>query len=74
MKLFDNEFTFSKRQLGYIAIVLGIVGVVGLLGFDQLGISDPQGGFGPSQTLGVIGSIVTIVVGLSLIPLGDTPA
>ena len=30
--------------------------------------------FGPSQQLGVAGAVVLVLVGLSLLPLGDRPA
>jgi hypothetical protein len=67
-------FTISKRHLGLAALVLGFIGLLGVALFDQLGLSDPQGGFGPSQTLGLVLSGLSVLFGLSLLPLGDAPA
>ncbi len=67
-------FTLSKRQLGLLAIAGGLVALVGIFLFDDLGFSDPQGGFGPSQKVGVALAILTVFVGITLLPLGDTPA
>jgi hypothetical protein len=68
------DFTFTKRHLGYAALLGGIFAIVGVLLYDQLGLSDPEGGFGPSQQLALVGAAISILVGLTLLPLGDTPA
>ena len=72
--MFSKNFTFTKRQVGIIALLSGFLGLVGVFLFDSLGISDPQGGFGPSQKMGLIGAILLMVIGITLIPLGDAPA
>jgi len=64
----------SKRQLGFLALVCGVALFAGVLLYDTLGISDPDGGFGPSQKLGLVGSLGIFLIGLTLLPLGDTPA
>lgn len=72
--LLNSHFTLTKRQLGLLAIIGGGVALVGILLFDELGLSDPQGGFGPSQKIGMALAALTLLVGISLLPLGDTPA
>jgi hypothetical protein len=42
--------------------------------YDQLGLSDPDAGFGPTQKLALLGAIGIILLGATLIPLGDRPA
>lgn len=71
---FSSDFTLSKRHLGGLGILAGVLGLLVVLLYDQLGLSDPQGGFGPSQMLGLVGSALLILLGLSLLPLGDDPA
>jgi hypothetical protein len=63
----------TKRQLGWLAVAGGILAVVAVFVYDRLGTSDPQGGFGPMQTLALVGAFVAILIGISLIPLGDHP-
>lgn len=63
----------SKRQLGVILILLGVAAALGLFLMDQAGASR-FGGVGPLQRLALIGSALSIVVGLTLLPLGDRPA
>ncbi len=72
--MFSLSFTMNKRHLGILMCILG--GATGLvvLGFDRLGLSDPQAGFGPSQQLGLVFAAASLLMGLSLIPLGNAPA
>lgn len=71
--MFRNDFTFSKRQLGYLAVVLGIVALAGILGVDLLD-AGREGGIGPAQRIALGGAGALVLVGLTLIPLGDDPA
>jgi hypothetical protein len=71
---FSPDFTLSKRHLGVLGILGGVAGFILVLLYDQLGLSDPGGGFGPSQMLALGGAALAILIGLSLIPLGDDPA
>jgi ABC-type xylose transport system permease subunit len=66
--------SLTKRQLGILAIMGGIVALASLLVYDRLGMSDPDAGFGPSQQVAVLAAILIIGLGISLIPLGDEPA
>ena len=63
----------TKKQLGMTFIGLGALGIVGLLGIDLLGAGQFSG-IGPTQRLGLLGAGVVILVGLTLLPLGDKPA
>lgn len=68
------DFSLSKRHLGILTLLLGCTASFVIFGFDALGLSDPHAGFGPSQRLGLGLAIAFIILGLSLIPLGDAPA
>lgn len=72
--MWKSDFTFTKRLLGWAAILGGVLGLAAILFYDQIGLSDPNGGFGPSQTFALIGAIAAVGVGLTLLPLGDDPA
>lgn len=63
----------TKRQLGLLLILLGSAAVVALLAIDWLQAGNYQG-IGPVQRVALIGGGAAILVGLSLLPLGDRPA
>ncbi|MCA9901704.1 MAG: hypothetical protein H6654_00070 [Ardenticatenaceae bacterium] len=63
----------TKKQLGLIFIALGILGVLGLFGIDLIGAGQFSG-IGPAQRLGLLASGSVILLGLTLLPLGDKPA
>ena len=63
----------TKRQLGILFIGLGSLGIVGLFGIDLIGAGQFNG-IGPAQRLGMMAAGVVILVGLTLLPLGDKPA
>ncbi len=62
-----------KRQLGYIIIALGVLAIVGSFVNDLIGAGNFQG-IGPTQRLAIFGAIGVILLGASLLPLGDRPA
>lgn len=68
-----NDFTFSKRQLGILCLILGIIAFVAILGVDILD-AGREGGIGPAQRIALGLSVVLAVLGLSLIPAGNDPA
>ncbi len=63
----------TKRQLGILLIGFGIIGAVAILAVDVIGAGDFQG-LGPAQRLALLGAGIVVLVGLSLLPLGDKPA
>jgi len=66
-------WTMTKRGLGITFIALGAAATLGILAVDLLGAGNFQG-LGPAQRLALLVAGVTIVVGISLLPLGDRPA
>ena len=62
----------TKRQLGYLFIVIGMLVIAGAVGANFIGGRDA--GFGPFQVLGVVGGVVIILMAIPLIKLGNRPA
>jgi len=71
--MLSKDFTISKRQLGIMLLITGILGAIGILAIDILNAGQ-QGGIGPAQMFALAIMVVIAVIGLTLIPLGDTPA
>lgn len=63
----------SKRQLGVGFVLIGITAVISMFVIDALGAGKFQG-IGPAQRMALIVAGVLILLGLSLVPLGDKPA
>lgn len=63
----------TKRQLGLLFILLGAGAAVAMFGMDILGAGQFQG-IGPAQRRALLAAGVAVLVGLSLLPLGDRPA
>ena len=63
----------TKRQLGVIVAVIGLLAVSGLVAVDLVGVGQ-WAGFGPLQRLGAGAGLGFVVVGLILFRLGDRPA
>lgn len=71
--MFRRDFTVTKRQLGLLLCLTAGLVFIGLLSLDFV-FSGRDGGFGPAQTMALIASVVMFLVGLTLLPLNDTPA
>ncbi|MBC8170834.1 MAG: hypothetical protein H7X77_04160 [Anaerolineae bacterium] len=71
--MFSNQFTLTKRQLGILLLAGGLIILIGLLALDTI-FGGRDGGIGPAQRLALICAGLIALIGLSLIPLGDTPA
>lgn len=71
--MLSDKFTLTKRQLGILLLAGGLVIFIGLLALDTI-FSGRDGGIGPAQRLALICAAVVALIGLSLIPLGNTPA
>ena len=63
----------TKRQLGILVIVLGLLAVLGIVAVDFIG-AGRWSGFGPLQRVGIGLSLAAIAVGSILVRLGDRPA
>jgi hypothetical protein len=68
-----NDFTFTKRQIGFLLLSGGLLAFAGIIGIDVLD-AGREGGIGPAQQLALVVSAAAVLLGLSLIPLGDDPA
>ncbi len=68
-----NDFTLSKKHLGWLLLLAGVVGFIGILSVDILDVGR-EGGIGPAQQMALVVSALTALVGFTLIPLGDAPA
>ena len=63
----------TKKQLGIIFILLGVIVIAGMFLMDAVGAGQFQG-VGPAQRLAMLAAGGVILVGVSLLPLGDKPA
>ncbi len=63
----------TKRQLGLLFILLGVGAAVAMFAMDILGAGQFQG-IGPAQRRALLAAGAAVLVGLSLLPLGDRPA
>jgi hypothetical protein len=63
----------TKRQLGFAAVALGGLVILGVVAVDLIG-AGRWGGFGPLQRIGIGLGGAAIAVGCILIRLGDRPA
>jgi hypothetical protein len=62
----------TKRQLGYLFLVMGALIIVGVFAANLIGGRDA--GFGPFQFIGLGGGVVIIVMAIPLLRLGNRPA
>jgi hypothetical protein len=63
----------TKRQLGFTLVGLGLTAAIGIIAVDLIGAGNFQG-IGPAQRLALLASGLVVLVGFSLIPLGNRPA
>ena len=63
----------TKRQLGLLFIVLGVGTAVAMFIVDLLGAGQFQG-IGPAQRQALLAAGAAVLLGLSLLPLGNRPA
>ena len=68
--MFRQNFAFTKRQLGFLLLIIGIVGFGTIFGIDIID-AGREGGVGPVQRVALFVMALSAVIGLSLIPLGD---
>lgn len=63
----------TKRLLGIIFILVGALAIIGSIVMDLLG-GGQFSGIGPAQQKAMLAAGIVIVVGITLLPLGDKPA
>lgn len=63
----------TKRSLGIMLLACGFLALIGTLGADFVNAGQ-NAGFGPVQRRLVVGSILSMILGASLWPLGAKPA
>lgn len=56
-----------------ILLTAGVLAFLGIISIDLLD-AGREGGIGPAQQIAFAVSIITILIGLTLIPLGNSPA
>ena len=73
MNFLKDDFVITKRLLGAGFVLAGVGAIVGMFAIDLLGSGQFQG-IGPAQRRAMLAAGAAIVLGLTLIPLGDKPA
>lgn len=68
-----KKIVITKKFMGIGLTAAGLLGILIAFANDLLGRSDFQG-IGPRQMMVIILASILLLVGLSLIPLGDKPA
>ena len=63
----------TKRQLGWLLIAMGALGLVTVLGVELVG-AGMSSGLGPAQRVALGAAVALALVGASLLPVGDRPA
>ncbi len=71
--MFSNQFTLTKRQLGALLLIGGIVACAAILSIDVFDVGR-EGGIGPAQQIALGGAALITLIGVTLIPLGNQPA
>lgn len=71
--MLSKTYTFTKRTLGLLLFIGGIVGFAAIFAVDLLDVGR-QGGIGPAQRVGLVLCIGAALIGLTLIPLGKAKA
>lgn len=73
MRFLGNDFTFSKRLLGWLMVLGGVGGFASVMVLNILR-HKPIAEIGPAQQLVFALCAVVVLIGATLIPLGDSPA
>jgi hypothetical protein len=71
-RFLSEDFTFTKRHLGLVLLVAGVIVLVMMLAAEVF--SSAPTGIGTMQKLGIGAGILSLTSGLTLLPLGDRPA
>jgi hypothetical protein len=65
--------SLTKRQLGLLLLIGGIIGFFGIIAIDVLDVGR-EGGIGPAQRIALGLMVALALIGLTLTPLKDAPA
>jgi len=65
--------SLTKRQLGLLLLIGGVIGFLGIIAIDVLDVGR-EGGIGPAQRIALGLMVGLALLGLTLIPMKDTPA
>lgn len=68
-----KDFTFTKKQLGILLLIGGVVGFAVILAVDIID-AGREGGIGPVQRVALGGTITLAILGFTMIFAGDSPA
>lgn len=71
--MFKRDLPLSKRQLGLLLLMGGLLGFAAIFAIDVID-AGREGGIGPAQQMALGLMLALALLGLTLIPLGDTPA
>jgi hypothetical protein len=71
--MLSNHFSLTKRHLGLLLLIGGILAFIAILSVDLLDVGR-EGGIGPVQRIALGSAALLALVGLTLIPLGKQPA
>ncbi len=70
--LLHDDFTLTKRQLGGLLLIGGLIVLAAMIAAEAFGTG--PGGIGTMQKLGIAAGIASSAIGLTLLPLGSRPA
>jgi hypothetical protein len=73
VRFLRNDFTFTKRQLGWLMIIGGVLVFVGIMALNVIR-QKPVAEIGPAQQLVFALCALIALIGATLIPLGDSSA
>lgn len=71
--MLSDHFTLTKRHLGLLLFIGGVLGFLGILAIDLLDVGR-EGGIGPAQQIALGLMTAAVLIGLTLIPLGNHAA
>lgn len=71
--MFSISYTFTKRTLGLLLFLGGLLGFLGILAIDLLDVGR-EGGIGPAQQVALSLCVAAAFLGITLIPLGKAEA
>ena len=71
--MFSTTYTLTKRTLGLLLLLGGVLGFFGILAIDLFDVGR-EGGIGPAQQVALGLCVAAAILGLTLIPLGKAEA